>query len=245
MCRPRRRPHNRIRNIVRRQGRDVLIHLPRALLIPAKPHLAEFRLHHPRADVAHPHRRPHQILAQPVVDQLHRRLRPAIHRPARIREVLCRRSQIHHVPASARDHPRHHSARDPQHPLYVGVDHLFPVLGLAFPQLVQPAAQPRVIHQHIDRPPLLRQIRNRRLDSRTILHVQFEVVYCGRTRLAQLSRPRLQPIHAPRRQQQLRTLSRKPPRTSRANPRARARDENHPILQTHLSHASIVKARSR
>jgi hypothetical protein len=68
MRRPARRPHNGVGHVFRRQRRQSLVHFGGALLVAVKAHQAEIRLHHPRIDAGHAHRRSQQVLAQPVVD---------------------------------------------------------------------------------------------------------------------------------------------------------------------------------
>src|SRR5581483_8992288 len=85
-------------------------------------------------------------------------------------------AEVHDVATAARHHAGHDSAGDVEQTFDVGVDHLLPVLTLAFVQLVEAAAEAGVVDQNVDVSPFLRQGGDGALHGGVIGDVELESV---------------------------------------------------------------------
>ena len=174
-------PNNGLRHIFSRERSESLVNLLRFLRVAVEADQAEVGFHHPGVNGRYAHGRAQQILAQPVVDGTNCRFASAINRSVGVRQLARRGSKIHNVAAAPHYHSRHHCAGHIEQALHVCVDHLFPVVDLAGIQLVEPAAQTGIVHQHADFGPLFRQFVDRALHGGTVAHVQVHGVHGLRT----------------------------------------------------------------
>ncbi len=99
-------------------------------------------------------------------------------------------------------------------------------------ELVEAPAQPRVVHEDLDRLPVLRKIRDHPLDPVRVADVEADVTHRARARLTEPPFHRGEPITAPRCEKETGTLVGKRVRAGLADPTTRPRDKDNLIAQS-------------
>ncbi len=177
--------------------------------------------------------RAQHVLAQAVVDGALGGLAGTVDGAIGVSELAGRRPHIDHMPTAADDHSGNDRARHVEQALDVGVDHLFPVLDVAEVELVEAAAEARIVDEDVDFGPLRRQAVNRVLHGAVIADVEIDGVDGGRSPFQGRGRHFGEFPGPARCQQEARSFGGKGKSSSRANAGAGSGDKDDLPVKTH------------
>src|SRR5438067_11841310 len=144
------RPDDAIGDVGAGQRLHALVDRGGPLPVALEADQAEFRLDHPRGDLGHPNRLPHELEPQRLTDGAHGVLARRVADTARINLEPRYRAEVHDMGAGCAPKQREEGFRDPQEADDVRLHHLNPVVIAALGQWLQAGGQPGVVDQHLD-----------------------------------------------------------------------------------------------
>ncbi len=217
---------DRVRDVVRAERLEPLIHRLGARAVPMEAHLRKLGFHESRIYRRHAQRRARHVEIHPLREGAHPELGRVVHVSHRVRLVAGGGADVHDVPAPPGDHVRHDRPAHVQQPLQVGVDHAIPVFGVAFVNLGQAAGEPRVVDEDVRHATGAHQGLRGPLDGRAVSHVDHGERERHPVLRTELGRQLFEAIGAPSPEDQVSAFGGEPPRARLPDPRARPRDEN-------------------
>ena len=223
--------HDRLCDVRAAERLKSFVHAVGAFLIPMEAHDGELGLNHAGIDGVGGRRSPvpSRSMRRPEVDAVERRLRRRVHRTTRIGRTARDRSDVDDVPAAALQHAREQRTRHAEHAPHVRLDHAVPVVGVRVLHRSEAGSEPRRVDEHVDIAPVVGQRTERRRDGLTIADVQRHGQRPRAVLLLEVRRERLEPVPAPRDEDEAVTRGSERVRARLADTARGTRDQDRPL----------------